>query len=335
MSIVKENKKESTYIKKIWEAKKVIKPIIAATPFISSPILTEKVNADVFLKLENLQEIGAFKVRGAANRILNLSDEEKRRGVATFSTGNHGLAVAFVAKKLGIKATICISNRVPKAKVDALKRSGANIEIVGESQDDAEKHCYVLEEKYGMTVIKPFDDLEVIAGQGTIGLEILEQVPDLDAILVPMSGGGILAGVTLALKSVNPSIQVIGVSMERSPVMYESIQAGKPVVLEEQSTLADSLLGGIGLQNEYTFDIIQQNVDEYILVSEEEIADAMGFMMEHHRMIVEGAAAVGVAALLQGKVKGDYQKVGTIITGCNVDLSVALQVMQAYETNNS
>ncbi|WP_338450660.1 hydroxyectoine utilization dehydratase EutB [Niallia oryzisoli] len=318
------------FIQKIWKARKQIKPIISTTSLIHSLPLSEKVDSNVYLKLENLQKTGSFKVRGAANKILNLTEEEKRCGVATFSTGNHGLAVAYVAQKLGIQSTICISNRVPKAKVDALKKSGAQIEMIGDSQDDAEKYCYELEERYGMTVVKPFDDLDVIAGQGTIGFEILEEVPDLEALLVPLSGGGLLAGTALALKSINPSIQVIGVSMERSPVMYESIKVGNPVVLREQYTLADSLLGGIGLNNEYTFNMIKENVDDLLLVSEEEIAEGMGFMIDAHRMVVEGAAAVGMAAILNKKLSKIYRKIGTIVTGCNVDLSVVTHVLQNY-----
>lgn len=326
-----QEKIDHSYVQHIWKAKQNIKQLVSPTPFLPSAVLSERLNSDVYLKLENYQEIGAFKVRGAANKIIGLSTDEKQRGVATFSTGNHGLAVAFIARKLGIKAVVCISHRVPKVKVEAIRRAGAQIELIGESQDEAEKHCYSLQEKHGMTVIKPFDDLDVIAGQGTIGIEIMEALPELDTIIIPLSGGGLLAGVALALKSINPSVQVIGVSMERSPVMYESIQAGRPVVLREQPTLADSLLGGIGVNNEYTFDIARRYADDLLLVSEEEIADAMVFMMDHHRMIVEGAAAVGVAALLQGKVKCSGKKVGTIITGNNVDLPVVLEVIQKHQ----
>ncbi|RWR11971.1 hydroxyectoine utilization dehydratase EutB [Siminovitchia fortis] len=322
---------EGLSLQDVFKARKKVYQIVKPTPFIHSIPLSEHSSSSIFIKLENFHEIGAFKVRGAANKILNLSNEEKKRGVATFSTGNHGLAVAYVAKKLGIEAAVCISPRVPKAKVDAIRRAGAKIEIVGNSQDDAEKYCYELEEKHGLTVIKPFDDADIISGQGTIGLEMAEEVPDLEAVVVPLSGGGLFAGVALALKSYNPSIQVIGVSMERSPVMYESIKAGKPVVLEEQPTLADSLLGGIGLNNEYTFECVKQYADDLVLVSEEEIAEAMGFMAGEHRMIVEGAAATGVAAILTKRLKSEFAKIGTIITGNNVDLSVISKIMQDYE----
>lgn len=318
-------------LQQILEAKKRVYQIVKSTPFFQSIQLSERHNSPVYLKLENSHEIGAFKVRGAANKILQLSHEEKKRGVATFSTGNHGLAVAYVAKKMGIPATVCISNRVPKAKVDAIRRAGAQIEIVGEGQDDAEKYCYELEEKNGLTVIKPFDDPDIIAGQGTIGIEMAEEEPDIDVAVIPISGGGLFSGVATALKSYNPKIKMIGVSMERSPVMYESIRAGKPVILKEQPTLADSLLGGIGLNNEYTFEIAKNLVDDFVLVSEEEIAEAMGFMADEHRMIVEGAAATGVAALLNKKIDLAGMKTGTIITGNNVDLSVISKVIQDYQ----
>lgn len=325
------SKKDDLSLQKVFEARKRVYQIVKPTPFFHSIPLSECSSSQAYLKLENYHEIGAFKVRGAANKIFKLSNEEKKRGVATFSTGNHGLAVAYVAKKLGIEATVCISSRVPRAKVDAIHRAGARIEIVGESQDDAEKYCHELEDVHGLTVIKPFDDPEIISGQGTIGLEMAEEVPDLDAVVVPLSGGGLFAGVALALKSYNPDIQVIGVSMERSPVMYESIKAGKPVLLQEQETLADSLLGGIGLNNEYTFEYVKQFADDLLLISEAEIAEAMGFMADNHRMIVEGAAATGVAAILHNKLKGNFLKVGTIITGNNVDLSVISKIIQEYE----
>lgn len=286
-------------VNQVWQARKRISWIVKKTPLIKSPSLSEQMNADVYLKLENLHEIGAFKLRGAANKILSLSQEEQQRGVTTFSTGNHGLAVSYLAKQLGIQAVICMSSRVPKAKVDAIKRWGAQIEIVGESQDEAGIYCEKLQNEHGLTVIQPFDDPYVIAGQGTIGLELLEDLPDLSSVIIPLSGGGLLAGIGLSLKTNNPMINVYGVSMERSPVMYESLKSGKPIELKEQETLADSLLGGIGLDNKYTFGLVQQFMDKAFLVSEESIAKAMAFMLEKHRMVIEGASATGIAALAE------------------------------------
>ncbi|MFP5114857.1 hydroxyectoine utilization dehydratase EutB [Bacillaceae bacterium C204] len=321
-------------IRSVWEARKRISPIINRTPIIQSSILSEKIGRNVYLKLENVHEVGAFKVRGAANKILSLNEEEKKRGVATFSTGNHGMAVAYIAKKLGIDAVVCISNRVPKAKVDSLKRLGAQIEIVGDSQDDAGVRCYELEKEKGLTVIEPFDDPHVIAGQGTIGLELLEDLPHLTDVIVPLSGGGLLSGIGLALKSNDKNIRVTGVSMEKSAVMYESLNAGRPVALEESETLADSLLGGIGLDNQYTFQMVQQYMDDVLLIPEDEIAHSMAFMMDKHRIIMEGAAATGIAAVLGNKVPPQEGDLAVIITGHNVDLSVLHTIIQKYTFEN-
>jgi threonine dehydratase len=317
-------------IRDIWEARRRITPLINKTPLIESTVLSERVGRPVYLKLETVHEIGAFKVRGAVNKVLSLSEDEKRKGITTFSTGNHGLAVAYIAKKIGIDAVICISNRVPKAKIDNLKRLGAKIEIYGESQDDAGDRCYELAREKGLTVIQPFDDPHIIAGQGTIGLELLEDIPNLSDVIVPLSGGGLLAGVGLAIKSNDPSIRVTGVSMERSAVMYESLRAGKPVKMEEQNTLADSLLGGIGLDNQYTFQMVRKYMDEVILVSEEEIAYSMAYMIDKHRLIMEGAAATGIAAILGRKTIVQEGAIAIIISGNNVDFSVLQHTMQNY-----
>jgi threonine dehydratase len=321
-------------IRNVWEAKKRIASIINRTPLIQSYVLSERIGRPIYLKLENVHDIGAFKVRGAANKILSLSEEEKKRGVVTFSTGNHGMAVAYVARKLGIEAVVCISKRVPKAKVDSLKRLNAKIEFYGNSQDDAEERCYELAKEKGLMVIQPFDDPYIIAGQGTIGLEILEEIPDLTDVIVPLSGGGLLSGIGLALKSNDPNIRVTGVSIERSAVMYESLKAGKPVKLEEKDSLADSLLGGIGLDNQYTFRMVGQYTDDIVLISEEEIAYSIAFMMDKHRMIIEGAAATGVAAILGNKIANQEGAVAVIISGHNVDLSVLLQLIQNYSSFN-
>ncbi|NEX78130.1 hydroxyectoine utilization dehydratase EutB [Bacillus thermocopriae] len=325
--------KKKVTIRDVWDARKRIHSIVNRTPVLYSSILSEKLGRNVYLKLENIHEIGAFKVRGAANKILSLSEEEKRLGVATFSTGNHGMAVAYVAQKLGIEAVVCISNRVPKAKVDSLKRLGAKIEIVGESQDEAGIRCYELEKERGLTVIQPFDDPYVIAGQGTIGLELLEDLPHLTDVIVPLSGGGLLSGIGLALKSNDQAIRVTGVSMEYSAVMYESLKSGKPIEMEESETLADSLLGGIGLDNQYTFEMVQKYMDECLLIPEEEIGYSMAFMMDKHRMIMEGAAATGIAAVLGKKIPHQDGDVAVIISGQNVDLSVLSNLIQKYLIN--
>ncbi len=321
---------EDITIRNIWEARKRIATIINKTPLIKSTILSEITGNTVYLKLENVHEIGAFKVRGAANKILSLTSKQQERGVTTFSTGNHGMAVAYVANQLGIKSVVCISRRVPRVKVDNLKRLGAQVEIIGDSQDEAAERCYELQKTLGLTLIKPFDDPDVIAGQGTIGLEIIEENPEVDTVVVPLSGGGLLAGVSLALKSMDSSIQVAGVSMEHGAVMYESLKVNKPVLLKEVETLADSLLGGIGLNNRYTFNMVKKYMDDVVLVTEEEIAEGLIFMLDKHRMVVEGAAATGVSTVLKQKLKKTGKNIVVIISGCNVDLSVVTDISENY-----
>lgn len=309
-------------------ARRQIAPLVRRTPLLPSSTLTQHAGAPVYLKLETLQETGTFKVRGAANKILSLSDTQRKRGVVTASTGNHGRAVSHVARELRIPAVVCISERVPLNKVEALQQAGAELVIEGQGQDEAAERALALQEERGLTMIHPFDDPLVIAGQGTIGLEMLEEQPELDTVLVPLSGGGLISGVALALKSAAPDLRVVGVSMERSPVMYHSLQAGRPVQIPEQETLADSLLGGIGLQNHYTFDLVQQLVDDVILVSEEEIARAMVFLLREEHVLVEGAGAVGVAALLANKVNGAQDNIGVVISGGNVALDTLLRIAQ-------
>jgi len=230
-----------------------------------------------------------------------------------------------VARQLGINALICISQRVPSTKVDAIRRLGAKVVVHGISQDEAEEHSYRMQEGRGLTMIPPSDDPFVIAGQGTIGLELLDDLPDIDTVIVPLSGGGLISGIALALKSADPEIRVIGVSMERAPVMYHSLRAGKPIEMEEE-TIADGLVGGIGLDNRYTFCMVQEYVDDTILVSEEEIAGAMIFALERHHLVVEGAGAVGIAALLYGRVKDIGRNVVVVVSGSNVDLPLLLEI---------
>jgi len=316
-------------LKDVWQAHKRILPFIMKTPLIYSPKLSELTKSNVYLKLENLNTTNSFKIRGAANKILSLTQEEKDRGITTFSTGNFGMSVAYVAKQLGIKAHICISNRVPQAKIDALSSIGAIIERVGESQDDAQQRSYQLEKEQGLTVIHPFDDELVIAGQGTIGLEILEDLPEVDTVLAGLSGGGLHSGLGVALKKSNPNLRLIGVSTERGATMYESIVKGKPIQIAEKDTLADSLLGGIGLENKFTFQMVQEYVDDFVLLNEEAFAKGMVFMFNHHRMIIEGAAAAGIGAILNSQVQLGSNTVITI-TGSSVNTPVMLEVMNNY-----
>ncbi|KHE72567.1 pyridoxal-phosphate dependent enzyme [Halobacillus sp. BBL2006] len=310
----------------VWKAKQRLNSMVETTPLIYSEALSGKLNSHVYLKLEHLHPTGSFKLRGAANKIMSLSEHEREKGVATFSTGNHGIAVAYVAKRLNIPCVVCISNRVPLEKVNRLKRLEARVEVVGSNQDDAEAYCYQLEKDEGMSVVKPFDDLEVIAGQGTIGLEIMEQLPEVGEVIVPLSGGGLLSGVGFSLKSIDSSVQITGVSMEKSAVMYESLKQGKPITLQEEDTLADSLLGGLGPDNQYTFAMTGEYMDGAELVSEQAIADGILYLLEHHKMAVEGAAASGVGLLLD-KGRRAHDNIVVIISGNNIDHQTIEQLM--------
>ena len=314
----------------IYMAREKIAPVVRRTPLVSSPLLSELVGSSVYLKLESLQETGSFKIRGATNKMLNLAQEEKKRGVITVSTGNHGRAVSYVARRLGINAVICLSEAVPKNKVAALQRLGAEVIIQGKSYDEANEHCSTLQKERGLTMIHPFDDPFIIAGQGTIGLELLEDLPAIDIAVVPLSGGGLMSGIALALKSANPAIKLIGVTMDRAPVMYHSLRAGKVIDMEEEETIADSLVGGIGPVNNYTFRMCQKYVDHAVLVSDEEIAEAMAFALEKHHLVVEGGGAVGMAALLHRRVKEIGQHIAVVISGGNVEIPLLLKIAQNH-----
>jgi threonine dehydratase len=286
----------------VLEARRRIGGLALRTPLVRADALSVRLGSEVLLKLETLQPIGAFKIRGAANALLSLSQEQRRRGVVCASTGNHGRAVAWVARSLGIPATICLSALVPEERAKAIEALGARVRRVGRNQDEAMEDVAHAVANEGMTEVSPFDDPQVISGQGTIGLELLEERPDLEAILVPLSGGGLAGGIALAAKTLKPGIRVIGVSMEQGAAMHESIAAGRPVAVEEVPSLADSLGGGIGLENRWSFDLCRGLLDETVLVSESEIYRGIRHLLLEERQVAEGAAAVGAAALLAGKI---------------------------------
>lgn len=291
--------------------------------------MSERTGQDFLLKLENMQPIGAFKLRGALNAVLNLP--EGTRGVTCCSTGNHGRGVAYAAAQRGMRAVICMSALVPQAKVDGIKALGAEVQICGLSQDEALVESRRLVATEGLVEISPFDDRHVIAGQGTIGFEMMEARPDLSTILVPLSGGGLAAGVAVAVKSVNPDAQVIGITMDRGAAMHASIRAGHPVDVEEVPSLADSLGGGIGLNNKLSFQLCRDLLDDIVLVTEEEIYHAMQVLFYEDRIVAEGACVVGIAATLAGKLPKAHGPVGTIITGRNLDMHLFHKVMSGED----
>ena len=315
-------------LRDVYEARRAIQGIAVRTPLIPSIELNERTGGHCYLKLENVQRSGAFKIRGAANKLRALGREERTRGVITVSSGNHGRAVALVARELGVRAVVCMSTRVPSNKVESIRQLGAEVVLHGGSYDEAERRAIDLQEDEGLTMIPPFDDPLIVAGQGTIGLELLEDLPELDTVLVPLSGGGLISGIALVLKAADPSIRTVGVSMERAPVMVQSLRAGEPIEMEEEPTLADALAGGIGLSNRYTFRMVQSYVDETLLVTEDEIGAAMAFALEHQHLVVEGGGAVALAALLSERIAVTGREVAVVISGGNVDVSTLLAVMQ-------
>ncbi len=281
---------------------------------------------EAYLKLETEQPTGSFKLRGAANKLLLLSPEERERGVVAMSSGNHGRAVAHVARELGVAATICISDRVPEVKRRAMADLGAAVVVGGPDLDDADTAARRLVAGEGRTWVSPFDDPAVIAGQGTIGLEILDELPGVASVLVPLSGGGLISGIALALKARKPAVRVVGVSQDRGPAMYESLRAGRIVPVVEEGTLADALAGGLGEENHHTMAMVAELVDEIVLVSEGEIAAAMAWAHREERLVVEGGGAVGIAALLAGTVRPATPAV-VVVSGRNVDPSTLAAVL--------
>ncbi|PHR24218.1 MAG: hydroxyectoine utilization dehydratase EutB [Hoeflea sp.] len=306
-------------LSEIERARAAISGTVRMTPVNISPSLSDLAGVPVHLKLEHTQLTGSFKLRGATNAVLSLNDAEKNRGVVGVSTGNHGRGLAFAAKAAGVKCIICMSRLVPQAKIDGIKAQGAEVRIVGSSQDEAQVEVDRLVSEEGMTMIPPFDHRKVIAGQGTLGLELIEQVPDMATVLVPLSGGGLISGVAAALKAKRPDVRIIGLSMERGAAMHACLQAGKPILVEELATLADSLGGGIGLENQLTFAMTRDLVDDIILVSEAEIAAAIRHVYWQERQIIEGSGSVGVAALRARKIESTGPIVA-LLSGGNIDM---------------
>lgn len=313
---------EHPRLEDVVAARQRIAELVPATPVLLSPALSEAVGRPVWLKLESLQVTGSFKARGAANRMLSLDAESRRRGVVACSSGNHGLAVAWVAARLGLAATVCVPSWVDPAKLAAIREQGAEVRIAGDTYDEAEAATATLVREQGLTYVHPFDDPEVIAGQGTIGLELLEQLPDVGTIVVPLSGGGLLAGIAIAVKARRPEARVIGAAAARAAAMVAALGAGHPVEIDEEPTLATALSGGIGVPNRHSFEMVQKLMDDVHAADEPEIAAAMRFLFHRHRLVVEGGGAVGVAVVRRAAVQGDHLGAGSplaiVVSGGNV-----------------
>ncbi|WP_028231084.1 hydroxyectoine utilization dehydratase EutB [Paraburkholderia mimosarum] len=319
----------------VYRARQRLAGRVAPTPLVASASLTERSGVPVYLKLETVQPTGSFKLRGATNALAQLAQEGVRR-VVTASTGNHGRALAYAARALGIEAAVCMSALVPQNKVRAVAALGARIVIAGHSQDDAQIEAQRLVRKEGYAFVPPFDDARVIAGQATIGLEILEALPDAATLIVPLSGGGLFSGVAFAAKAIRPDVTMIGVSMARGAAMHASLAAGKPVPVDELETLADSLGGGIGLDNRHTFAMTRALIDDVVLLDEASIARGIVHAYREERLVVEGAAAVGIAALLDGRI-GHIERqadssdtagpIVVVLSGANIDMAQHLRII--------
>lgn len=310
----------------IQEARRRIRGHVLSTPLVPSPTLSAICGTPVSLKLEHHQTTGSFKLRGATNAMLQLSVADRARGVVAVSTGNHGRALAYAAQAVGSRATICMSRLVPENKVSEIRRLGADVRIVGTSQDEAQHEVDRLVAD-GLVLLPPFDHPHIVAGQGTIGLEIAEAMPDVATVLVGLSGGGLAAGVAAAIKAMRPTVRIIGGTMERGAAMRASLDAGKPVQVEEFPSLADALGGGIGLDNKLTFSMCQALLDDVLLLSESEIAAGIRHAYKQEREILEGSGAVGIAALLAHKAVGLQGPIVVVLSGRNIDMELHRRVI--------
>ena len=308
---------------KVYHAAYILKEVARRTDLIYAPELSH--DTQLYLKTENLQVTGSFKVRGAYYKISQLNEEQKKAGIIACSAGNHAQGVALAATKMGIRSTVCMPDGAPLSKVEATRRLGAEICLVKGAYDDAYAKALEIQKETGATLIHPFDDEQVIAGQGTIGLEVLEQLPDAEAVIVPIGGGGLISGVAFAIKSLNPNIKVYGVQATNAPSMAQSRKEGKQITLNTAATFADGI--AVKHPGDLTFALTQQYVDDVVTVSEDEIAAAILTLMEKQKLVAEGAGAVSVAAALFHKVPIQGKKTVCILSGGNIDVNILSRVI--------
>ena len=318
---------EKVTIDDIRKAQDTIKDIVKRTDILESTKLSLLTNANIYYKCENLQKTGSFKVRGACNKIANLTEEEKSKGVIASSAGNHAQGVALGAKMNNIEATIVMPSTAPLAKVTATKSYGANVVLEGLVYDDAYAKAVEIQKETGATFLHPFNDKYVIAGQGTIGLEIFEQMNNkVDTILCPIGGGGIISGIATAAKALNPNVKIVGVQTANIPSMYESMKSGKVTTAFKSTSIADGI--SVKTVGELTFNIAKDLLDEVVLVEEDEIAEAVLFLMENQKVVAEGSGAVTTAAILTGKYKPkENENVVLIISGGNIDVNTLNRIV--------
>ena len=308
---------------KIYQAAYTLKNVARKTDLLYAPNLSADTN--IYLKAENLQVTGSFKLRGAYNKIASLTDEQKGAGILACSAGNHAQGVALAATTMGIRSVVCMPDGAPISKVEATKRLGAEVQLVKGAYDDAYAYACHLQKETGATFIHPFNDELVIAGQGTIGLEILDQLPNIDAVIVPVGGGGLIAGVACAVKSLNPNVKVYGVQAANAPSMARSVAQGAIATLDSVATFADGI--AVKTPGDMTYALTKQYVDAVVTVSEDEIAAAILALMEQQKLIAEGAGAVAVAAAMFGKLPIVGQNVVCVISGGNIDVNILSRVI--------
>lgn len=309
---------------KIYKASHVLRSVIRKTDLIHAPLVNP--DSEIYLKTENLQITGSFKVRGAYYMMSQLTEEEKARGVIACSAGNHAQGVALAAAKNHIKSLICLPDGAPISKVEATKSYGAEVCMVNGVYDDAYQKALELKEEKNYTFVHPFDNEDVIAGQGTIGLEILEQMPDVEAVIVPIGGGGLISGVAFAIKNLNPNIKVYGVQASGAPSMRNSIRDGKIEYLDHVSTIADGI--AVKEPGEHTFQYVSQYVDEIVTVTDDEISAAILALIERQKLIAEGAGAASVAAAMFNKVPIQGKKTVCLVSGGNIDVTILSRVIK-------
>ena len=307
----------------LYRARYVLSSIIRRTDLVEAPKLNP--DSEIFIKPENLQITGSFKIRGAYYRISQLTDDEKQRGVVACSAGNHAQGVALGATSHGIKSLICLPEGAPISKIEATRKLGAEICLVPGVYDDAYQRALQLKEEYGYTFIHPFNDERVIAGQGTIGLELLDQLPYMDAVIVPIGGGGLISGVAFALKQLNPDIKVYGVQAAGAPGMFESLRVHHPETLSQVSTVADGI--AVKTPGDITYDFCSKYVDDICLVTEDEICAAILRLLEQYKIVAEGAGAVSVAAAMFNKVPIKGKKTVCLVSGGNIDVTILYRVI--------
>ncbi|HEX9048943.1 MAG TPA: threonine ammonia-lyase [Anaeromyxobacter sp.] len=304
-----------------------IRDRVYLSPCARSETLSRLTGTSAHLKLENLQMTGAYKERGALNRLLLTPQADRERGLIAASAGNHAQAVAYHAGRLGVSATIVMPEATPIMKVANTRAHGARIVLHGSNYDEAYAEARRLEQVERLTFVHPFDDEAIIAGQGTVALEILEQLPETDAVVVPVGGGGLASGVAVAVKALRPGAKVIGVETEVLPSMLQALEAGRPVTLDAANSLADGI--AVKRAGDLTFEHVRKYVDEIVTVSEEEIASAILYLLEREKTVAEGAGAVGVAALMQRKIRGlDGRRVVAIVSGGNIDVNLVARVIE-------